>query len=102
MLLQIRAGEVPKLIKHTAKEIAGAFYDMNRTDQFRAMAGNQRAFVRRYWTDHVPVALQCLSGVLSLPGTSEHEKEEIYEALTQYQERTSAGTPSLSIGRLLQ
>lgn len=100
MLLQIRAGEVPKLIKHTAKEIAGAFYDMNRTDQFRAMAGNQRQFVRRYWTDHVPVAIQCLTGVLALPGTSEHEKLEIYDALTEFQERSSATTPSLSTTRL--
>lgn len=100
MLLQIRAGEVPKLIKHTAKEIAGAFYDMNRTDQFRRMAGNQRSFVRRHWTDHVPVAIECLSGVLSLPGTSEHEKEAIYDALTLFQERATPGTPSLSIGRL--
>jgi hypothetical protein len=101
MLLQIRAGEVPKLIKHTAKEIAGAFYDMHRTDQFRAKAGSQRQFVRRYWTDHVPVAIQCLTGVLALPGTSEHEKEEIYDALTLFHERASGSTPQLST-RLLQ
>lgn len=101
MLLQIRAGEVPKLIKHTAQEIAGAFYDMHRTDQFRAQAGSQRQFVRRYWTDHIPVAIECLTGVLALPGTSEHEKEEIYDALTTFRERASAGTPSLSM-RLLQ
>lgn len=101
MLLQIRAGEVPKLIKHTAKEIAGAFYDMNRTEQFRQMAGNQRRFVRLHWTHHIPVAIECLTGVLALPGTSEHEKEEIYDALTLFNERSSAGTPSLST-RLLQ
>ncbi|MBB3521058.1 hypothetical protein [Rhizobium sp. BK456] len=100
MLLQIRAGEVPKLIKHTAQEIAGAFYDMHRTDQFRAQAGSQRQFVRRYWTDHIPVAIECLTGVLALPGTSEHEKEAIYDALTLFQERSSAGTPSLSMRTL--
>ncbi|OWV62575.1 hypothetical protein ATY75_12185 [Rhizobium sp. N122] len=100
MLLQIRAGEVPKLIKHTAKEIAGAFYDMHRTDQFRAQAGSQRQFVRRHWTDHVPVAIECLTGVLALPGTSEHEKEAIYDALTIFRERASAGTPSLSMRTL--
>ena len=101
MLLQIRAGEVPKLIKHTAKEIAGAFYDMNRTEQFRQMAGSQRRFVRLQWTHHIPSAIECLTGVLALPGTSEHEKEAIYDALTLFRERASAGTPQLST-RLLQ
>lgn len=100
MLLQIRAGEVPKLIKHTAKEIAGAFYDMNRTEQFRQRAGTQRQFVRRYWTDHVPVAIDCLTGVLALPGTSEHEKLEIYDALTMFQALSTFSTPSLSTTRL--
>lgn len=100
MLLQIRAGEVPGLIKHTAKEIAGAFYDMNRTEQFRQLAGTQRQFVRKYWTDHVPVAIECLTGVLAMPGTSEHEKLEIYDALTLFQARSSATTPQLSTTRL--
>jgi hypothetical protein len=96
MLLNIRAGEVPQLIKHTAKEIAGAFYDMNRTERFRQQAGTQRRFVRQHWKDHVEVAVEALVGVLSLPGTSDHEKNAIYDALTEFNERATERTPELS------
>lgn len=97
MLLNIRTGEVPELIRKTAEEVAGAFYDMNRTDRFRQQAGTQRRFVRRHWQDHIEMAMECLVGVLALPGTSEHEKRAIYDAITEFNERSSEKTPELSM-----
>ncbi|KAA3504604.1 hypothetical protein DXM27_05160 [Rhizobium rhizogenes] len=100
MLLQIRSGEVPELIQHTAKEIAGAFYDMNRTDQFRAQAGTQRRFVKMHWKDHIQTAIDSLVGVMALPGTTEHVKQEIYDAITEFNDRASEKTPELSLRNL--
>lgn len=96
MLIQIRSGDVPKLIRNTAEEIAGAFYDMNRTDRFRQQAGTQRQFVRQHWKDHIPVTLEVLSSLLAEPGRSEAEKEEIYDALIAFNTNASRGTPKLS------
>lgn len=92
-LYQIRSGEVPGLIKNTAKEIAGAFYDMNRTERFRKSVGSQDNFVRRHWKDHVPTAIECLGGVLGLPGTPQDHKDAIYDAITTFHDRASYGKP---------
>jgi hypothetical protein len=97
MEMNIRAGEVPLLIRNTAEEIAGAFYDMNRTDQFRQKAGTHRRFVRQHWKDHVPTALECLAGVLGLPGTPDDQKEVIYVAIQEFHARSSVRTPPLTL-----
>jgi hypothetical protein len=93
MNVQIRAGDVPDLIKKTAKEIAGTFYDMNRTDQFRAEAGSQDHFVKRHWKSHVGVAIECLGGVLGLPGTPDDQKETIHAAILEFHERATRHKP---------
>lgn len=100
MLRNIRAGDVPLLIKNTSKEIAGAFYDMNRTERFRKFAGTQDHFVRRHWKDHVDTAVECLAGVLGLPGTPDDQKELIYDALTEFNEKLTQRTPKLSLRAL--
>ncbi|UIY28708.1 hypothetical protein LZK73_18430 [Neorhizobium galegae] len=96
MILNIRSGDVPELVRHTAKEVAGAFYDMNRTERFRQQAGTQRRFVRQCWKDHVQTAVDLLTSLLALPGTSDHEKAAIYDALTEFTERSSERTPGYS------
>ncbi|MFB9952039.1 hypothetical protein ACFFP0_24585 [Rhizobium puerariae] len=100
MLLNIRTGEVPELIKKTAQEIAGAFYDMNRTERFRQYAGTQDAFVKVAWKDHVQTAVDLLAQLLAMPGTADYEREAIYDALTEFSERSTERTPSLSTRRL--
>ena len=93
MTLQIRAGEIPELIKKTAKEIAGCFYDMNRSERFRKEAGTQDHFVRRQWKHYVPTAVESLAGVLGLPGTPDDQKEIIHDAIMAFHERSSQGRP---------
>lgn len=88
------------LIRKTAEEVAGAFYDMNRSETFRMHAGSQDAFVKAAWKDHVQAAVDLLTTLLSMPGTTGHERDEIYDALTEFSDRSSEGTPILSSRRL--
>lgn len=97
MLLNIRSGDVPVLLRKTAEEVAGAFFDMNRSDKFRMYAGTQRTFVRQCWKDHLPIAIDLLSALLAEPGRDEREKEEIYDALVAFNNRASERTPNLSL-----
>lgn len=99
--LKIRAGEVPELIRKTAEEITGEFYEQNRSDQFRSNAGSQRYFIRRHWKSHVNHAVQALSMVLGQPGIPAQNKEQICEAILEFNRRTNMRTPGLTLGRLM-
>jgi hypothetical protein len=99
--LKIRAGEVPELIRKTAEEITGEFYELNRSDQFRASAGSQRYFIRRHWKSHVNHAVQALSMVLGQNGVPAENKEQICEAILEFNRRSSLRTPGLTLGRLM-
>lgn len=85
-------GRTTKLVKHTAKELAGAFYDgqdmfrdgrMTRTERFRIKAGSQSQFVATYWKDFVVLARRTLAQMLSDPGRSQSDKDAIYDALLE-------------------
>jgi hypothetical protein len=91
--INIRAGDVPVLIRKTAEEIAGCFYEMTRTERFRTQAGTQRQFIKRHWKDHLGHALESLSGVLAMPGFPDEEKTKIYDAITEFHDRAKSGTP---------
>lgn len=93
MNLNIRAGDVPPIIRKVAEEIAGTFFEERRTERFRDEVGSQKQFIRKYWKDHIVNAVESLSGVLGLPGFPEDEKVQIYDALTEFHERSQAGTP---------
>lgn len=79
-----------KLVKKIAKELAGAFHDnmdvfhdgrVERTLVFRAECKNQDEFIRRYWTDFVKPARKILAHMLSEPGRTDRERDQIYDAL---------------------
>jgi hypothetical protein len=83
---------VAKLVKNTAKEMAGAFYEGNdmlrdgrveRSTLFRIKARTQAEFVSTYWKDFVVVARQKLAELLTMPGISQTDKDKIYDALLQ-------------------
>lgn len=86
------AGRATKLVKQTAKEMAGAFYDgqdmfrdgrMSRTERFRIKAGSQGQFVNTYWHDFVVLARKNLAQMLADPGRSQSDKDAIYDALLE-------------------
>ena len=97
----IRAGDVPALIRKTAEEFAGEFYDGERTPKFR-LAGakyglTEKAYIRRYWTNFVEIAIQVLAHILEQPSTPEEQKREIYDAILDYRERSRLSTANLPI-----
>lgn len=105
MAVHIRAGEVPELIKKTAEEFAGEFYNGERTPRFRMDGAKygltEKAYVRRYWTNFVDIALQVLSAMLGMPGVPETQKAEIFDAIMAFQNRgTTAPKPPLSLRSL--
>lgn len=86
------AGRSAKIVRDTAKQIAGCFFDgqdmfrdgrMSRSQLFRIRARNQDEFVRTYWRDFVQVARQMLTQMLNDVGRSQADKDAIYDALLQ-------------------
>lgn len=70
------------LIANTAKGIAGAFYDGAASDDtFYKMHPSGRSFVRAKWRFFIQPARETLAKMLASPATTEHVKQEIYEAL---------------------
>lgn len=82
------------LVKKTAKELAGAFFEnedtfgenrITRSQRFRDIYGatnkGQDAFIREHWTDFVKLARKILAYQLAQPGTSQIQKDAIYDAL---------------------
>jgi len=92
--INIRSGDVPVLIRKTAEEIAGCFYEENRSERFRKEAGSQKQFIRRHWKDHISATIQCMAQLLSQPGFDEREKERIHDAIVEFHERAKPGTPN--------
>ena len=75
------------LVRRTAKDIAGAFYEQNRTDRFRKFWPDQDQYIARNWPDFVEEARSTLAGLLGQKTTSEHLKREIFDALQEDNER---------------
>jgi hypothetical protein len=71
------------MVRRTAKDIAGAFYEENRSERFRKFWPDQKEYIARNWPDFVEEARGALAGLLADKGTAEHIKEEIYEALQE-------------------
>lgn len=78
------------LIRRTAKDLAGAFFDnmdvfqdarVERTTIFRQECPDQHAFVQLYWPDFVAVARKVLTHMLTEPGTTQIQKDAIFDAL---------------------
>lgn len=76
-----------QLVRMAAKEIAGAYYDLERSPQFRKNFPDQRLYVRLRWPHFVEEARKQLSGMLGNSMTPDHQKREIYEALIEDKRR---------------
>lgn len=81
-----------KLVKKVAKELAGAFYQgedvlrdnrIGRTATFRSSGITEREFINAYWTDFVKMARKILAHMLTEPGRTDMERNEIYDALLE-------------------
>lgn len=74
---------VHKLVKKTAEEMAGAFYELHagRDNRFYQAWPNQRLFIKKNWRNFIVTARQVLATILGRKSTTDHMKAEIYEAL---------------------
>ena len=77
---------VHKLVKKTAQEMAGAFYEWQACrrkygDEFYKLYPSVESFMERDWPNFVRVAKECLTKQLTDGSVSEKEKMDIYEAL---------------------
>src|ERR1035437_5144054 len=77
---------VHRLVKKTAQELAGAFYEWQAFrkaygDDFYKNYPNVEAFMKRDWPNFVRVAKEALTTQLTDPTVSETEKQDIYDAL---------------------
>jgi hypothetical protein len=81
---------VDQLIRRTAKELAGTFFDgqdalkdsrVTRTEKFRELYPDQDTFVREQWPSFVKAARTILATMLTEPGRSQRDKDQIHDAL---------------------
>ena len=75
------------LVKKTAQELAGCYYEWQATmhrrgDDFYKAYPSVDAFVENDWPNFVKTAKQTMAEQLADPMVPDHEKEQIYEALT--------------------
>ena len=61
--------DVPVLIRKTAEEICGAYYDGPRSATFRARWLDQYVYVKLNWASFVPDAKEALAAMLTMPET---------------------------------
>lgn len=88
-------------IRHMAKELAGKFYEDNRSEGFRKAFPTFKAYMRGQWHQpdgsikayrpgwlhHVNLARQVLSRMLGDERVHSNLKWPIYEAILEYNER---------------
>lgn len=75
------------LIRQLAKQMAGAFYEENRSERFRKLWPDRRQFIARSWVGFVDQAEKTLISMLHDKTTPEYTKEEIYKAILEQRER---------------
>ena len=71
------------LIRKTAKELAGAFYEFQavKNEKFYKLHANVNDFIESEWKNFVLVAKQVLTQCLTSGSLTETEKADIYDAL---------------------
>ncbi len=77
---------VHKLIRSTAKELAGAYYEHAASngkhgDAFYKAFPSQKTFINDQWQNFVLVSKEVLTTMLANPATPEAHKQDIYHAL---------------------
>ncbi len=100
---------VSKLVKKTAKELAGQFHGhqdvlkdnrVTRTAKFLEIYPDVDGFVAEQWPKFVPAARAILAEMMTHPGRSQREKDEIYDALIEDHGLRNQDDPAPSILRI--
>lgn len=74
-------------VEWVAREIAGQFFDKNRSPKFRMLWGTsdkqQNFYVDQNWRSFIEPARQAMAAMLADPAIPDENKQEIYAALCQ-------------------
>lgn len=84
------------LIRKTAKDLAGAFYEEDHSERFRKMWPDVRQFIGRNWPDFVVMARTVLVDMLRRKDVSQDHKDTIFEALQEDARRSQRQTAQSS------
>lgn len=76
------------MIVHDAKEMAGCFYENERSDTFRATWPRQMEYVETKWHHFVAGVREVYAELLAHPNVDEEQKERMYEALIADSDKT--------------
>lgn len=85
----ISVSEAKKLIKmlyNDAKQIAGEFHNMNRSEKFRVNWPDEYKFAASEWRNFVEAAIQMYVNKLGDPHTPEEQKKLIHRAIVLHNE----------------
>lgn len=79
-----------QMIQHLCREMAGEFYEGERSPRFRAIWPDARTFIARTWPQYIEIARTILVDMLrrSDAEVPPHQKEAIYEAIIEDRERS--------------
>lgn len=70
----------PRIV-HDAKEMAGEFYDRDRSETFRRTWPSEMEYVNTKWPHFVVAVREIYAELLGRPSVPDDVKEELYEAL---------------------
>lgn len=71
------------LVRRTAKELAGIYYDGERSPAFRQNFPSQRDYVARRWVHFIKPAREQLVDLLTQPHITTYMKDKIRDALVE-------------------
>lgn len=91
----ITPDKIPQIVRATAEDMAGAFFEMNkRSERFRRAYPKAEMYVAFQWPRYVVPAREVLSQMLAMSDEriSPFMKAQIYDALTEGVEQQEAAT----------
>jgi hypothetical protein len=90
-----------RLVRMQAKKMAASFWDMNRSDRFRAFWPDVKQYVGRFWPAFVDDARSILIDMLTDKTVAQHIKDEIEVAIIEDSLRASKAPPLQTGQRML-
>lgn len=82
-----------QMIRMTAKDIAGAFYEGHqRSLRFRIENPDQDKFVAEHWPHYVQAAKGALTELMLRPDTPQHQKDAIEDELIEHFNRSQTAS----------
>ena len=73
--------KILKMLRHDAEEVAGEFYDMERSEKFRLNWPDQDQFVKSEWKNFVAAVRLMYTARLGDPNTPPKDADKMFKAI---------------------